>query len=63
MCTMFAICNHRRVVTYSVPAMRHMEVKSRTTMLLVPILTQMSMVNLRTVTWLRIMTATSSTVL
>ena len=35
---------------YGVPAMRHMEVKSRTTMLLVPILTQVSVVNLRTVT-------------
>jgi len=50
-------------MTYSVPAVRHMEMKSRTTMLLVPILTQVSVVNLRTVAWFRIMTAPSAAVL
>lgn len=51
------------VVICSVPAVRHMKMESRTTMLLMSIWAQMRMVHPWTVTWFRIMTSTPSAVL
>ena len=51
------------VVIWTVPAVRHMKMESRTTMLLMSIWAQMRMVHPWTVTWFRIMTSTPSAVL